>query len=323
MGTPQFAVEPLRRLCKSKRHQVVAVVTQPDKPSGRGREIKFPPVKEFALSYKLPVLQPTKIKGVEYDKVLAPFAPDCIVVAAYGKILPLEVLCLPKYGCINIHASLLPKYRGAAPIARAIVNGERVTGVSIMQMEEGLDTGPVICMDELEIIPDDNCELVTNALSVLGAKMLIDVLDEIEKTGKIKSTPQDDAAATYAPMLKKSDGLMDWSKTGNQLICHIMGMTPVPSAFSYLGGKQLWKFTRAESFKGFEGEYADAEHLRHARHGTVTAVLKGRGFMVKCGDQHLLITEAQPSGKRRMSGGDIVNGNLVKVDDVFLSEMTE
>ena len=257
MGTPDFAVAPLMKLIQSA-HEVVAVVTQPDKPVGRGRTLTPPPVKTLALKNGLPVLQPEKIKGMAFDKELAVYSPDCIVVAAYGKILPKEVLELPTYGCINIHASLLPKYRGAAPIQRAIIDGELKTGVSIMVMEEGLDTGAIISCEELDIIPDDDASLVSNALSLLGAGLLIKELDKIEKTGKIVSTPQD-----------------------------------------------------------------DGELVAKAAPGTVTALVKGRGFLVRTGDQHLLITEAQPQGKRAMSGADIINGNLLKVGDVFLSENNE
>ncbi|NLD61409.1 methionyl-tRNA formyltransferase [Candidatus Sumerlaeota bacterium] len=324
MGTPDFAVAPLMKLIQSA-HEVVAVVTQPDKPVGRGRTLTPPPVKTLALKNGLPVLQPEKIKGMAFDKELAVYSPDCIVVAAYGKILPKEVLELPTYGCINIHASLLPKYRGAAPIQRAIIDAELKTGVSIMVMEEGLDTGAIISCEELDIIPDDDASLVSNALSLLGAGLLIKELDKIEKTGKIVSTPQDESKASYAPMLKKSDGLIDWTQSGDKIICHMMGMRPWPTAFSYRGkAKEMWKFLRAESLKGFEKDYADdGELVAKAAPGTVTALVKGRGFLVRTGDQHLLITEAQPQGKRAMSGADIINGNLLNVGDVFLSENNE
>ena len=321
MGTPEFAVEPLARLLTSS-HTVVAVVTQPDKPVGRGRTVAFPPVKYLALNNKIPVLQPEKLRGTSFDKELALYDADCIVVAAYGKILPKEVLDLPRFGCLNIHASLLPKYRGAAPIQWAIINGDRKTGVSIMVMEEGLDTGPVISTSELEIIPEDDASLVANALSVLGADLLVKELDKIERAGTIVSTPQVDSQSTYAPMLKKSDGLIDWKNgTVDEIICRIMGLRPWPIAFSCLKG-ELWKFLRAEPYNVMGFGNIDAQLAKEAPEGTVVALIKGRGFCVKVKNGYLLITECQPQGKRVLKGVDVLNGKLISLGDLFVSDAT-
>lgn len=321
MGTPEFAVEPLARLLNSC-HKVVAVVTQPDKPIGRGRAVAFSPVKTLALENNIPVLQPEKIKGTSFDKDLAVYDADCIVVAAYGKILPKEVLNLPKFGCLNIHASLLPKYRGAAPIQWAIINGERKTGVSIMVMEEGLDTGAVISTTELDIIPEDDAALVANALSVLGADLLLKELDKIEINKTIISTPQDDSQSTYAPMLKKSDGLLDWkNQTVDEIICRMMGLRPWPTAFSYLK-KDLWKFLRAEPYSDMEFGQIDAQLAQKAPEGTVVGLVKGRGFCVKVKNGYIIITECQPQGKRILKGADILNGKLISLGDLFVSDAT-
>ncbi|MCX7718182.1 MAG: methionyl-tRNA formyltransferase [Candidatus Sumerlaeaceae bacterium] len=317
MGTPGFAVPPLKRLLASS-HRVAAVVTQPDKPVGRGRKLQPPPVKEAALEHNLIVLQPEKLRKTAFDRVLSVYAPDAIVVAAYGKILPPEILALPRYGCINIHASLLPKYRGAGPIQRAIINGETRTGVTIMLMDEGLDTGPIIASEEIEILPDDDAISVANMLSVIGAELLVKVLDRIEETGRVECSPQDHSQATYAPMLTKADGLLDWSLGTDQIICRIMGLKPWPSAFSYLSGKP-WKFLKGEPYSDpLAPDIAKAQGLTDP--GKVTGTVKGRGFVVKTGDGHLLVTEVQPQGKRVMSGADAVNGKLVTTGQVFVSD---
>lgn len=318
MGTPEFAVQPLERLLQSS-HEVVAVVTQPDRPVGRGRHLQAPPVKELATARGVPVLQPARLKGAAFDRELAPFAPDVIVVAAYGRILPPEVLALPRFGCINIHASLLPRWRGAAPIHWAIVNGDTRTGVTIMQMDEGLDTGAMIATEELDILPDDDAESVTAALSVIGADLLVRVLDRIEAEGCTASTPQDESLATYAPILKKIDGMLDWNLAPELLICRIMGMQPWPGAFSFLSRKP-WKFLRAEPLSEFKGTAPEEADDPEAAPGTVTALVKGHGFIVKTGGSPLLVTQVQPQGKNPMSGQDVINGKLLKPGDEFISD---
>jgi methionyl-tRNA formyltransferase len=325
MGTPGFAVPPLRRLLDSKEHQVVAVVTQPDRPVGRGQKVHMPPVKELALQHNVPVLQPEKIKKSGFDQVLSVYAPEIIVVVAYGRIIPPEVLSLPKYGCLNIHASLLPKYRGAAPIQWAIINGEKHTGVTIMHLDEGLDTGPMIAFEQVDILDDDDTQSVGNMLSVIGAELLLKVLDRISAAGKVESVTQDHSQATLAPLLEKKDGLINWGMTNEQIICRIRGLQPWPTAFSFLHGR-AWKFLQALPFDDQGGLFFGEERDDHGRllpqadPGTITAMIKGKGFTVKTGDGHLLVTQVQPPNKKPMSSLDAMNGKLVKKGDEFLSD---
>lgn len=325
MGTPGFAVPPLKRLIESPRHEVAAVVTQPDRPVGRGQKMQFPPVKELALQHNLPVLQPERIKKVNYDQVLSFYNPDIIVVVAYGRIIPPEVLALPKYGCLNIHASILPKYRGAAPIQWAIINGERHTGVTIMQLDEGLDTGNIISFEQVDILDDDDTQSVGNMLSVMGGELLLKVLDRIEAAGKVESVPQNHEEATYAPLLEKKDGLIDWSLTTEEIICRIRGLQPWPTAFSFLHGR-AWKFLNAEPFLDSSGmvfpEKTDerGKALPGPEPGKVTALIKGKGFTVQTGSGNLLVTQVQAPGKKPMGATDAMNGKLVKKGDEFLSD---
>lgn len=325
MGTPGFAVPPLRRLLESRQQQVVAVVTQPDRPVGRGQKVQSPPVKELALEHHLPVLQPEKIKKSNFDQALAVYSPDIIVVVAYGRIIPPEVLNLPKYGCLNIHASLLPKYRGAAPIQWAIINGEKHTGVTIMQLDEGLDTGNMIAFEQIDILDDDDTQSVSNMLSVTGADLLMRVLERIETAGKVESVPQDHSRATLAPLLEKKDGLINWGMKNEEIICRIRGLQPWPTAFSFLHGR-AWKFLNAQPFNDHGGLYFSEQRDEQGRllpppdPGTVTAMIKGKGFTVKSGDGNLLITQVQAPGKKPMSSIDAMNGKLVKKGDEFLSD---
>lgn len=324
MGTPEFAAPALERLIQS-RHEVAAVVTQPDKPAGRSGKPQMPPVKHLALEHNLPVLQPEKIRRNNFGEALRPYAPDIIVVVAYGKIVPPEVLALPRFGCVNIHASLLPKYRGAAPIQWAIVRGELKTGVTIMQLDEGMDTGNIIASEELDILEDDDTLSVSNALSLMGAELLLKTLDQIEEHGRVISAPQNHAEATMAPILKKSDGLIDWSLSNEEIIFRIKGLQPWPAAFSFLHGR-IWRFLRAEPFEDPDHLFfplptgREAKHQRDPDPGTVTAVVRKRGFTVRTGDGHLLVTLVQPSGKRPMSGSDAINGQIVKTGDLFVSD---
>lgn len=319
MGTPGFAVPPLKRLLESPQHQVVAVVTQPDRPSGRGRRVEAPPVKELALEHMLPVLQPEKIRNNNYDQVLASYNPDVIVVVAYGRILPREILELPRFGCLNLHGSILPKYRGAAPIQWAIINGERQTGVTLMKMDEGLDTGEMIAFETVDILEDDNTRSVSNMLSVLGGELLVRNLDRIEREGKITAARQDDSQATYAPLLKKSDGLIDWSLSTEDIIFRINGLQPWPTAFSFLHGR-AWKFLKAQPFEGQGGLNLAEMQENDYDPGRVTATIKGHGFTVRTGSGHLLVTRVQPPDKKAMAATDALNGKLVKKGEEFISD---
>ena len=325
MGTPAFAVPALQKLIES-HHEVAAVVTQPDRPVGRGQKLQMPPVKELALAHSIPVLQPEKIRNCGFEDVLRPYAPDAIVVVAYGRIIPPSILQMPRFGCLNIHASLLPKYRGAAPIQWAIVNGERETGVTIMLLDEGMDTGNIIDAEKTDILDDDDTLSLSNMLCVLGADLMLRVLDRIEQGGRIDGTPQDHAQATMAPLLKKADGLLDWNMTNEQIICRMRGLQPWPTAFSFLHGR-AWKFLNAEPLDdpGFvqlpvpESDPSGKEPPPPDP-GTITGLLKGRGFTVKTGDGNLLITRLHPAGRNALGGIDAVNGKLVKLGEEFISD---
>ncbi len=324
MGTPGFAVPPLKRLIESGKHTISAVVTQPDRPVGRGQRTQHPPVKELALEHNLIVLQPEKIKGAGFDKMLSMYSPDIIVVAAYGRILPAEILNLPRFGCINLHASILPKYRGAAPIQRAVIDGERYTGVTIMQMNEGLDTGNIIAFEQVEIFPDDDTASLSNLLSVTGGEVLLNVLDKIEAEGQIISTPQNDAEATYAPLMTKQDGLLDWSMERDALIFRIKGLQPWPGAFSFLHGR-AWKIISAEYYEDPDGLLTASMEIDGGRSddvefGQVITLIKGRGFVIKVGDGYLLITAVQPPDKKPMQATDAINGKLVRSGNLFISD---
>lgn len=325
MGTPAFAVPSLQKLIES-HHEVLAVVTQPDRPVGRGQKLQMPPVKELALSHSIPVLQPEKIRKSGFEDILRPYAPDAIVVVAYGKIIPPSILSLPKFGCLNVHASLLPKYRGAAPIQWAIINGERETGITIMLLDEGMDTGNTIAAERIDILDDDDTHSVSNMLSVLGADLMLRVLEQIEQSGRVDSTPQDHQNATMAPLMKKSDGLLDWALANEQIICRIRGLQPWPTAFSFLHGR-AWKFLNAEPFDdpGFvqlpiPEPSPTGKEAPPPDPGTVTGLIKGRGFTVKTGDGNLLVTQLQPADRKPVAGIDAMNGKLVKLGEEFISD---
>jgi len=303
---------------------VAAVVTQPDRKVGRGQKVQIPPVKELALEHNLVVLQPERLKNENFDRVLAVYNPDIIVVAAYGQILPQAILDLPKYGCINIHASILPKYRGAAPIQRAIIEGEKYTGITIMQMDKGLDTGNIIAFEQVDILEDDDTASLGNLLSVAGATLLMNVLDKIEAEGKVVSTPQDNSKATYAGMLSKKDGLLDWSMEKDPLIFRIKGLQPWPAGFSFLHGR-AWKILQAEYYDDPDGLLAASQEQKGMRpddvdYGQVVLVAKGKGFVVKVGDGYLMITLVQPPDKKPMQAADAINGKLVREGDLFISD---
>lgn len=321
MGTPAFAVPPLKRLVES-RHNVAAVVTQPDRPAGRGKQLTAPPVKEFALQNHLPVLQPEKLRGQRYDTILASYRPDIIVVVAYGRILPPEILQLPKYGCLNIHASLLPKWRGASPIQHAIMNGDRITGVTIMQLDDGMDTGPIVAQQDIEILEDDDYVSVSNMLSVIGGEQLIQCLDRIEEEGRVQCTPQIHELATYATLLKREDGLIQWNRPAEDLVCRIKGLQPWPGGFSFLQGA-MWKFLRAQPVYEWDREDAKQYLMTDADQqapGTVTGVARRKGFFVRTGDGHILVTAVQLPGKKPMAATDIVNGGLIEPGRLFISD---
>ena len=298
MGTPAFAVPVLQTLIES-RHEVAAVYTQTDKVQGRGKKLVFPPVKELALKYGIPVLQPEKLgKRAVLDEMRG-FGADVIVVAAFGKILRTSVLQMTPYGCLNVHASLLPKYRGAAPVQWAILDGEEKTGVTIMQMNEGLDTGDMLASAEIPILPEDTGDSLEEKLSRLGGPLLLEVLDQLEKGTALPVPQPEESPSAYAKMLDKQMGLIDFSENTELILRKIRALNSWPSAYTYLDGKML-KFWRAEA--------ADTES--DVQSGTVTDVTK-HGFLIKTGDGALRILELQPEGKKRMDTDAFMRGTRI------------
>ncbi len=296
MGTPEFAVPSLLALLAAG-HQLVAVYTQPDKPKNRGMKLTASPVKAAALEHGIPVCQPKTLRDGTVLKELAAFAPDLIVVAAYGKLLPPAVLELPRLGCVNVHASLLPQYRGAAPINWAVLNGERQTGITVMYMAEQLDAGDIISSRSTSIDPNETAEELYHRLSVLGAELLGETLPAIE-SGTAPRTPQDDALATYAPMLSRELSPVDWSRTAGEIHSQVRGLLPWPTATAELGGKKV---------KIFATEILD--RTTEKAPGTLLGGDK-KGIQVACGGGTVLrLLELQSPGKRRMSAVDFGRGH--------------
>ena len=297
MGTPDFAVASLKRLV-ADGHDVCAVFTQPDKPKNRGMKMIAPPVKEYALTENIPVYQPLKMKDGTALALVQSLEPELIVVAAYGRILPEDILNTPKYGAINVHSSILPKYRGAAPINWAILNGDAVTGVSIMYMAPELDAGDVILCRETAIDPDEDAVTLTTRLAELGAEALSEAIGQIEN-GTVTRTPQDHAAHTYAPMLDKSLSPLDFTRPARQLHDQVRGLVPWPSASMVLAGKPV-KIHRTAV-----GEATDALA------GAVVTADK-TGLSIACGDGKCLrILELQGEGGKRMAAADYLRGHPV------------
>jgi len=289
MGSPDFALPSLHALAKI--YQVVGVVTQPDRASGRGRELKSPPVKTLALELNIPIIQPEKLK--EATSQLQTWNPDVIVVAAFGQILKKEVLDFPKYGCINIHASLLPRWRGAAPINAAILAGDQETGVTIMKMDVGLDTGPMLAKKSIRLNPDDTAGSVFQTLSTLGADLLIETLPKIIDRS-ITPQPQPDEGTTYAPMLKKEDGKLNFNQSVYEIERRVRAMNPWPGAWFEWNGNQL-KVMRVSVSEKKSGEIGNR------------FTVEGRGA-VTCVDGSIILEEVQPAGKKTMSGKSFLLG---------------
>ena len=294
MGTPDFAVGTLKSLIASE-HEVTAVVTQPDKPKGRGKAMQFPPVKEVAVEAGIPVLQPRRVREPETVEAIRNIEADVIVVVAFGQIIPKEILTMKKYGCINVHASLLPKYRGAAPIQWAVIDGEKESGVTTMQMDEGLDTGDMLLKAVVPLEKEETGGSLFDKLSSTGAGLLLETLAGLEK-GTILPEKQEESPTAYAKMLKKEMGLIDWTKSAEELERLVRGLNPWPSAYSHLNGKTL-KIWQAEV------EERDSEN----EPGTVVCVSKD-GFGVQTGKGTLKIRELQLEGKKRMDAGAFLRG---------------
>ncbi len=298
MGTPDFAVGALESIIKAG-HEVVLVVTQPDKPKGRGKEMQMTPVKQCALAHDIPVFQPVKIKEKDAVNYLKTFEADIFVVAAFGQILSSEILHMPKYGCVNIHASLLPMYRGAAPIQAVIINKEKETGVTIMQMDEGLDTGDMLMKEVIPIEADETGESLHDKLSELGANMIVKALAAIED-GSITATPQGDGKTCYASMLKKEMGCIDWNKSADDIEHLVRGLYPWPGTYTFLNGKMMKLCKVALSEVPVDGNP-----------GEICLVTKDC-LAVNTGEGTLEIRELQPEGKKRMTVHDFLLGNRLE-----------
>lgn len=305
MGTPDFAVGSLQALCESGKHEILAVVTQPDRPKGRGNKLLQTPVKEYALEQGLTVYQPQKVKTPEFVELLHELQPELIVVAAFGQFLSKEILELPKYGCINVHASLLPKYRGAAPIQYAIIKGEKESGVTIMQMDIGMDTGAMLDKVVVPIAENTTMGELHDALREQGATLLLQVIDKIA-AGTAVAEPQDNEQATYATLLDRSMEHIDWSKTAQEVHNLIRGFNPAPSTFT--------KLPNGKSLKIWGSKMTDKSSAAAA--GTVIETGK-HSFFVACGEGVLEITEVQPESKKRMPVQVFLNGRGVQEGDLL------
>lgn len=293
MGTPDFAVPALQTLIDTQ--SVVGVVTQPDRAAGRGRQLRQSPVKMLALQNNLPIYQPASLKREETAQPLHDWAPDVIIVAAFGQILRPHVLQLPPHGCLNIHASLLPRWRGASPIQHAIMVGDEESGITLMQMDKGLDTGPIYVQESLPIKEDETAASLHDRLAALGGEMLDRYLDDI-LNGRIQTTPQDDTASTYAPMINKEAGRLDWQMSSDELDRHIRAMTPWPGAFTTWQGQTL-KILRAHPFPGLT-----------AQAGQV--IVENEEVFVGAGDNALKLEQLQLAGKKKMAAADFLRGRM-------------
>ena len=304
MGTPDFAAASLEALIDSE-HEILAVVTQPDKPKGRKGELTPPPVKTIAVEKGIKVYQPVKVREPEFVEIIRDYKPDVIVVIAFGQIIPESILEIPKYGCVNIHGSLLPKYRGAAPIQWAVLDGEKESGVTSMLMDKGIDTGDILLKKSIKLAEDETSGSLFDKLMALGAETLLETLEGLEK-GSITPEKQGDSPTDYAKMLTKDMGLIDFTRTAAELDCFVRGMSPWPSAYTTLGGKTL-KIWRAKPV------------AENGKAGRVLRVGKD-SFVVGCGENALEIFEVQLEGKKRMPAGDFLKGTHIEAGKEFGGE---
>ncbi|WP_018132916.1 methionyl-tRNA formyltransferase [Effusibacillus pohliae] len=305
MGTPDFAVPSLRALLAGG-YEIACVVTQPDRPKGRGRQLAPPPVKTAALEHGLPVSQPEKIRSEEALAYLESLRPDLLVTAAYGQLLPARLLDMPRLGCINVHASLLPRYRGGAPIHRSILNGDRETGVTIMRMVQALDAGDMLAQVRVPIEETDTVGTLHDKLAEVGAKLLLETIPKIVD-GTITETPQDESLVTYAPNLTREDERIDWAKDARAIYNQVRGLNPWPVAFTTLGDK---------IFKIWWAEIVDPHAVTGHPPGTVLRTTKD-AIVVQTGKGILAIKQLQPEGKRRMSAEELLRGQTVEAGNRF------
>lgn len=309
MGTADLAAEVLRFLCRQSELQILAVVSQPDKPKGRDLKTAPTPVKTVALEHQLPVLQPARARDLQFIEQLRAFAPDLIVVAAYGQILPQALLDIPRHGCLNVHTSLLPRHRGAAPIQWAIMEGDPATGVTIMKMDAGLDTGAMLATVTTAIADEDNAQILHDRLAVLGAELLVKTIPEYV-AGKIIPQPQPAEGVTYARKISKEDGALDWSRPARALWNRIRAFTPWPGAFTFLPGEakpMLVKIWRAE-----------VDSVHSGQPGEILAADK-QGVVVACGEQSLRVHELQREGGRRLGAQEFLSGHPLQPGQRFVA----
>ena len=295
MGTPDFAVPSLEALLESD-HSVVGVVTQPDRPKGRGQQMAVSPVKLICQREQIPLLQPLKMKDPQFLDGLRAWRPDLIAVAAFGRILPAVILTLPPHGCVNVHGSLLPKYRGAGPIQWAIINGERETGITTMFMDEGMDTGAILLQERLVIRPDDTAGSLSVRLAVVGGSLLVQTITQLE-AGTLVRHPQDERRASLAPLLKKEDGVIDWKLSALELERRVRGLSPWPGLYTF-AGEERWRIWRA----------VPTDSVSDALPGVVVEVTR-EGVAVATGQGTLVLTEIQPANGRRMTTAQYIAGH--------------
>ena len=306
-GTPEFAVPSLRRIAAEPGISVEAVITQPDRPRGRGQHVSGSPIKEAALAANLHVYQPETIKSDSAQEFLKRIAPDAVVIIAYGQIIPARLLTLPRIGWINLHASLLPRYRGAAPIHWAIANGETTTGLTTMQIDAGMDTGPTLLQHELEIGPDETSPELAARMSEIGAGLIVDSLLRLDR-GEISPQPQDNGQATYAPILKKEDGRIDWTRTALQIYNRMRGFAPWPGAYTTFRGQTCHVWGVPESNAAAEGRAASGE-----------IVSSTKDVYVACGEKTCLRLESvQLEGRKRISAREFANGARITHGEGFV-----
>ena len=305
MGTPDFALFSLRGLCENG-YDVIGVITQPDKPKGRGYVLTPPPVKVYAMEKGIPVYQPNSLRTEEFASLLQELNPDLIAVVAYGKILPKNVLDYPKYGCVNVHGSLLPEYRGAAPMQMAIIDGKKVTGITTMFMAEGLDTGDMLLKAECEIAENDNFEIVHDRLGILGAELLQKTVDGLER-GEITPIPQDHSKATHTSKILKEDCEIDFSKDCDTVHNLIRGLSPIPLSFTHLPDGKLLKVV--------ESEICERES-KNSDFGRVSSLENGK-IRVLCANGSINILKVLPEGKGRMTAADFIRGRKISEGDLL------
>ena len=304
MGTPDFAVPCLEIL--DKKHEIIGVFTKIDKINKRGKKIEYLPVKQYAIDKNIPIYQPNSLKDEETKNIIKELNPDLIVVVAYGKIIPKDIIDMPKFGIINVHSSLLPRFRGAAPINAALMAGDEKSGVTIMYVAEGLDTGNIILAKETPITEEDNFETLHDRLKFLGAEALDEAVSLIEK-GENESIPQDDSLATFVKPFKKEDLKIDWNKSKEEIFNFVRGISPVPCA---------WTMDEDKLLKVYEVKKYDKVY-ENGVNGEIVDKVKGKGPVVKVMGGSLIITSAKPESKKILSGADLLNGNFIKIGNIL------